>query len=174
VRRLSPSIEARLGSNSLTTEPDKQQIELIGTAALSVALIRRGFEIARPLRDHGIDLVIFFDAPGRVFSALPMQVKVHGAAALMIEHKYEGFDGLVYAIVWDALSKPRFFFFDHNEAVTLIPEVVLSKDTWTGPDGHQTWTKAPRWLKEKLEPFEARWDWLHSRLVAMRPAPFSN
>jgi hypothetical protein len=52
---------------------DEQQIELIGTAALSAALIREGFEIAHPVRDHGIDLIVFSDAPGLPFSAIPIQ-----------------------------------------------------------------------------------------------------
>lgn len=89
---------------------DEQQIELIGTAALSAALIREGFEIAHPVRDHGIDLIVFSDLPGRPFSAIPIQVKTHSEEALGISRKYEKFEGLVYAIVWKTLTQPRFFF----------------------------------------------------------------
>jgi len=37
--------------------PDTRQIELIGRAALETELIKHGFEIARPHRDKGIDLM---------------------------------------------------------------------------------------------------------------------
>jgi hypothetical protein len=92
-----------------------------------MALVHQGFEIAHPVRDHGIDLVIFSDAAGGLFSALPMQVKVHSTPALMIERKYDRFDGLIYAVVWDALAKdPRFFFLDHQEMMGLMPKSSLS------------------------------------------------
>ena len=74
---------------------DKQQIELIGTAALTTALIREGFEVAHPMRDRGIDLIVFSDSPDEPFSALPVQVKAHTGAALMVQRKYEKFKGLV-------------------------------------------------------------------------------
>src|SRR2546426_8677102 len=88
---------------------DKQQIGLIGTAVLSVALIRQGFEIARPSRDHGIDLIVYTDAPGRRFSATPLQVKAHDRHALEIERRYEKFEGLVYAVIWQGLPSPAIF-----------------------------------------------------------------
>ena|ERR1022692_2998413 len=147
---------------------DEQQIELIGTAALSAALIREGFEIARPVRDHGIDLLVFSDAPGRPFSAIPVQVKTHSEEALGISRKYEKFEGLVYAVIWKALTQPRFFLLDHSEAVSLLPESSRQSDSWTRTDGKAgwTWTTAPKHLQVALAPFENRWDWLRQRLNA--------
>lgn len=144
---------------------DKQQIELIGTAALTTALIRRGFEVAHPMRDRGIDLIIFSDLPGQPFSAIPVQVKAHTGAALMVERKYEKFKGLVHAVVWEAVSeRPRYFLFDHEEAVSLVPETSREKEIWARADGHWTWTDAPKNLQERIAKFENRWDWLRARL----------
>lgn len=144
---------------------DEQQIELIGTAALTTALIREAFEVAHPMRDRGIDLIVFSDSPNEAFSAVPVQVKAHTGAALMVQRKYEKFRGLVHAVVWQALSQqPRYFLFDQEEAVSLVPESSRQRDIWTGPDGHWTWTDAPWNLQERMAQFENRWDWLRSRL----------
>jgi hypothetical protein len=147
---------------------DEQQIELIGTAALSAALIREGFEIAHPVRDHGIDLIVFSDTPGRPFSAIPVQVKAHSGEALGISRKYEKFGGLVYAVIWMALTQPRFLLLDHSEAVSLLPESSRQSDSWTRTDGKAgwTWTTAPKHVHAGLSPFENRWAWLRHRLDA--------
>jgi hypothetical protein len=146
---------------------DKQQIELVGIAALTAVLIREGFEIARPLRDRGVDLIIFSDdTPSPL--AIPLQVKIHSETGLEVfRKKYQSFPGIVYALVWQALTRPRYFFFDHDEATTLIPEASRQTDSWTRKEGHWTWThpKVPQDVQERLSKFENRWDWLHSRLL---------
>jgi hypothetical protein len=144
---------------------DKQQIELVGTAALTMALISEGFEIAHPIRDHGIDLIVFSDSPHQPFAALPIQVKIHTGAGLMIQRKYEKFEGLVYGVVWHAEQDPRFFLFDYPEAMTLLPEGCTNTECWTRPDGHWTWTAAPMNLQIKMKLFENRWDWLRAKLA---------
>ncbi len=147
---------------------DEQQIELIGTAALSAALIREGFEIAHPVRDHGIDLIVFSDAPGLPFSSIPIQVKTRSEEALGLSPKYEKFEGPVYAIVWKALTQPRFFLLDHSEAVSILPESSRQSYSWIRTDGKAgwTWTTAPKHVQAGLAPFENRWDWLRQRLAA--------
>jgi hypothetical protein len=143
---------------------DEQQIEYIGTAALTAALIREGFEIARPIRDRGIDLIVFSDSPGEPFAAIPIQVKAHSGAALAVHRKYEKFVGLVHAVVWQALTEPRYFLFDNDEAISLVPERSRQTSSWTRPGGHWTWTDAPHNLQVRMAPFENRWAWLRSRL----------
>jgi hypothetical protein len=148
-------------------ELDKQQIEIVGTAALTAALIREGFEIARPLRDNGVDLIVFSDDSARPL-AIPLQVKVHSETGLEVfRERYERFPGLVYAVVWQALSQPRFFLFDHDEAVALIPETSRQTSSWTRADGHWTWThlKVPQDVQLNMARLENRWDWLRSRLL---------
>ena len=145
---------------------DKQQIELIGMAALTAALVREGFEIARPIRDRGVDLIIFSDASARP-SAIPLQVKVHSETGLDVcREKYRNFPGLVYAIVWRALSQPHYFLFDHDEAVALIPETSRQLSSWTRAKGHWAWTHpVPQHVQLNMAPLENRWEWLRSRLL---------
>lgn len=145
---------------------DDQQIELIGTAALTAVLVREGFEIARPMRDRGVDLIVFSDASARP-SAIPLQVKVHSETGLEVfRERYQKFPGLVYAIVWRALSEPRYFLFDHDEAVALIPEASRQTPSWTKAQGHWTWThpRVPQHVQLNMARFESRWQWLRSRL----------
>jgi hypothetical protein len=146
---------------------DKQQIELIGVAALTAALIREGFEIARPLRDRGVDLVLFSDDSARC-SAILIQVKTHSETGLEVfRERYAKFPGLVYAMVWQALSQPRYFLFDYAEAVALIPETSRQQRAWTAPQGHWTWThpRVPPDVQQKVAGFENRWEWLRARLL---------
>jgi hypothetical protein len=53
---------------------DSQRVELIGRSKLEAQLIRNGFEVARPHRDRGIDLIAYLDRAGRL-SAAPIQMK---------------------------------------------------------------------------------------------------
>jgi hypothetical protein len=149
-------------------ELDKQQIELIGTAALTAVLVREGFEIARPLRDRGVDLVVYSDAlSARSPSAILLQVKAHSETGLEVfREKYQKFPALVYAVVWQALSQPRYFLFDHDEAVALIPEASRQTPSWNKEGGHWTWTypKVPPIVQQNMARFENRWEWLRSRL----------
>lgn len=145
---------------------DKQQIELIGTAALTAELVRQRFEVARPIRDRGVDLIVFSDASAQP-SAIPLQVKVHSETGLeLFREKYKSFPGLVYAIVWQALCQPRYFLFDHDEAVALIPEASRQRSGWTrAQTAIGTWTHpVPEHLQLNMAPFENRWEWLRSRL----------
>jgi hypothetical protein len=146
---------------------DGQQIELIGLAALTTAMLRQGFEIARPLRDRGVDLIVFSDTFPRP-SAIPIQAKIHSETGLDVyREKYQNFPGIVYAIVWHAASQPRYFLFDHTEACSLIPETSRQQSCWTRPSGHWVWTHpVPQHLHVNIAKFENRWDWLRSRLSA--------
>jgi hypothetical protein len=75
---------------------------------------------------------VFSDSPHQPFAALPIQVKIHTGAGLMIQRKYEKFGGLVYGVIWQALEKkPRFFLFDYPEAMTLLPEGCTSTECRT-------------------------------------------
>ena len=145
---------------------DGQQVELMGTAALTAALIREGFEIARPARDRGIDLIVFSDSDH--FTALPIQVKTHTGSGFMVHRKDERFKSLVHALVWNAQGKsPNLFLFTQKEAVALLPEGKATKAYYSGSNGHWTWHKTPPKIADQLGAFaaERRWDWLRAKLL---------
>jgi hypothetical protein len=152
---------------------DTQQIELVGRAALESRLVREGFEVARPHRDKGIDLIVFLDEPASPFAALPIQVKAYTGTTFGAWRKYEQMSGLVFVYIWDVLRSPRFFLMDFAEAATLIPDRQKLTASWNRTDGRAGWhwTAAPRHVAAALPAFEDRWDWLRQRLVLARATP---
>jgi len=125
---------------------------------LEARLIEEGFEVARPNRDRGIDLIAYLDRTGAGhFAAVPIQMKASEGTRIGAWRKFKRTDDLVVVYVWNVTSeKPRFFIMSAKEAVALIPK--------TSKHGGWSWPKAPRWLVKKLEQFENRWDWLKERL----------
>lgn len=75
---------------------DGQLIELAGRNWLVSQLIQAGIEVARPERDHGIDLIAYVDPPH--FMACPIQVKASsGPSFTAYEQKYRG---MLLVFVW--------------------------------------------------------------------------
>ena len=141
---------------------DTQQVELIGTAALEAELIRQGFEVARPRRDRGVDLIVYSDAPDRPFAAVPIQVKAASEKTFGVFKKYEKFKNMVMVNIWHAISaKPRFILMTYEEALTFVPD--LGGHSWTNNHCY-TWSYIPKSLEEKLVRYEDRWDLLRTLL----------
>lgn len=152
---------------------DTQQIELVGRAALESHLIREGFEVARPARDKGIDLIVFLDEPSLPFAALPIQLKSYSGTTFGVWRKYEGMTDLVHVYIWNVFHAPRFFMMDYAEASGLIPEARKRTRSWNRENARAgwSWTKAPREIASALPGFENRWEWLRNRLEASRGSP---
>jgi hypothetical protein len=132
-------------------ELDTQQTELVGRSWLEARLIRAGFEVARPARDRGIDLIAFGDTATEPFWACPIQVKAASVESFSLDRKYAD-RGIVMAYVWQALSaEPRLYLVPYDDAVTLLG---AARDT-------KSWQEEGRWavtrpsvsLKAALEPF---------------------
>lgn len=156
----------------MVARPDSQQTELVGRSALETQLIMRGYEIARPLRDKGVDLIVYRDETAEPFVALPLQIKSYSGTTFGVWRKYEGRDDLIFAYIWNVLTSPRFFFLTYSEAATLIPEQQKQTYSWTREPMSQagwTWTTAPKHVQSSLPPFENRWDWLGRKLSETRP-----
>jgi len=151
-------------------KPDSQQIELIGRAALETQLIRYGFEIARPHRDKGIDLIVFLDAPAHRLAALPIQVKSYTGESFGVMRKYEGRKDLIHAYVWKVLDQPKFFLMTFAEAVRVLPKAQRQTESWNRTDGKAGWhwTRVPESIRPTLFRYEDRWTWLRQRLQGKR------
>jgi len=145
---------------------DTQQKELIGRAALETELIKRGFEVARPHRDKGIDLLVFLGEPTKPFAALPIQMKAYTGTTFGVWRKYEQMTGLILVYIWDILNQPRFFMMTYSEAAQLVPDERKLTPSWNKPlpKGGWHWTKAPKYVVKQIERFEDRWDWLRDQL----------
>lgn len=137
---------------------DPQQIELLGTAHLEAMLIKEGFEVAKPIRDKGIDLIAFRDITDQDFRAVPIQVKAASESAFYINKKYMG-RNIIMAYVWHVLQSPRIFLVPYDEAVMLLPEKTRATNSWS-EKGIWAITRPGREITRALEQYENRYDLL--------------
>src|ERR1035441_207094 len=81
---------------------DTQTVEIIGRNYLISQLVRDGLEVARPERDHGVDLIAYLDLDetGGGFVACPIQMKAATARSFSLAKKSEKFSRLLLAHVW--------------------------------------------------------------------------
>ena len=138
---------------------DSQQVELVGTTLFEAELIRQGFEVAKPRRDRGIDLIVYTSDPGGPFRAVPIQLKVSTRTAFSLDLKYESFTGLVIAYVWEIHATPRYFLLTYPEAAAVAGDQALSTPSWK-KDGYFAEGPATKKRRTLLETYEARWAWL--------------
>src|SRR5271156_254779 len=97
---------------------DTQIVELAGRNRLASELQRAGIEVARPERDHGIDLVAYLDRDS--FCARPIQMKAASRENFDIHRRYAQFPELMLVFVWD-VEQPlsRYFALAYDEAVSV-------------------------------------------------------
>lgn len=86
---------------------ESQIVEVLGRNRLTDELLRAGLEVARPVRDRGIDLIAYADLSSSVpsFIARPVQMKAASVAGFGLDRKYEKFPNLLIAYVW-RLAQP--------------------------------------------------------------------
>jgi hypothetical protein len=121
---------------------DTQLIELAGRNWLASELQRSGIEVARPERDHGIDLIAYLDLDEQIgdFVACPIQMKAATETVFSLYPKYAKFPRLVLAYVWDVAnsSMTRCFALTYPEALHVAEEVGWTKtDSWINGGPHQ-------------------------------------
>lgn len=142
---------------------DSQQVGMIGTSLLEAELVLKGFEIGRPNRDRGIDLIIYRDAPNLPFAAVPIQVKATKGMRFDLNRKYARLIGLVLAYIWNVEKEPRIFLLTYDEALGILGDAKKTK-SWTA-NGYYAWTNFVSLDRiEALRQFENRWDWLRLHL----------
>lgn len=81
---------------------DTQTTEIIGRNRLINELLAAGLEVAEPLRDRGIDLIVYLDIDDEVnsFAAVPIQLKASTSRGFSVARKYDKFPNLIMAYVW--------------------------------------------------------------------------
>jgi hypothetical protein len=98
---------------------------------LAGELQRAGIEVARPERDHGIDLVAYLDRER--FCARPIQMKAASRENFDIHRRYSEFPDLMLVFVWD-IDYPvsRYFALSYRDA-----ESVAHEMGWTATVGEE-------------------------------------
>jgi hypothetical protein len=105
---------------------DTQIVELAGRNRLASELQRANIEVARPERDHGIDLLAYLDLE-ETFWARPIQMKAASGEMFSVLARYKKFPELMLIYVWNvAQDKSRYFALTYEEA-----EQVARAMKWT-------------------------------------------
>ncbi|MFZ0392872.1 MAG: hypothetical protein WBX09_15900 [Terracidiphilus sp.] len=132
---------------------DSQQIGIIGRQILTANLLAADLEVAVPIRDRGIDLIVYRDrAEDRVFRACPIQLKTASEAVFGLDTKYKDFGDLRIVFVWNAKepSKAKLFALTYPEAEAVLEEMKFDQ-TGSWEKGKYTTTRPSAKLKAILE-----------------------
>lgn len=78
---------------------DGQQVEIVGRNWLTTELVHAGFEVATPIRDKGVDLLV---SPSDYAWTLPIQLKTGRETVFQVHRKYVGMRlVVVYVLLGD-------------------------------------------------------------------------
>ena len=140
-------------------ELDTKQVELIATSWLESILMRQGFEVARPVRDKGIDLIVYLDNSDDEFSATPIQIKSAQGKTFSIQRKYED-RGIVMAYIWGATGdNPTLFLVPYDDAVDLLELIGNAAESASWKTKKQYSTQAPsKKLFEALSKYKNKFE----------------
>lgn len=131
---------------------DSQQIGIVGKQILIANLLAADLEVAVPIRDRGIDLIVYRDkAQDRVFKACPIQLKTASEAVFGLDAKYKGFGDLRIVFVWNAKepSKAQLFSLTYAECEAVLTEMKFDQ-TDSRKKGKYTTTQPSANLREIL------------------------
>lgn len=112
---------------------DNQVIELPGRNRLIDELLRAGLEVAQPLRDCGVDLIVY-SGPLVPFVARPIQMKAASRTSFSLDRKYAKFPGLILAYVWHLAEekKTETYALTYGEALQVAKRMKWTDtNSWT-------------------------------------------
>lgn len=142
---------------------DSQAIELLGRNRLVSELIRAGLEIAFPIRDRGIDLIVYADrsSSDQEFFAIPIQMKGASKKSFSIDEKYEKIPRLLIAYVWGIGNDAHeTFVLTYSEAMKIATDMGYTEtDSWITGRNYAVPTPGKK-LESKLREFQmtpAKW-----------------
>lgn len=147
---------------TLAKKPDTATVEVAGRNWLTANLLTRGFEVAVPIVDRGVDLIVFREVGEDGIRALPLQLKCASAESFSLDRKYEG-RGIPLIYVWNVLSQPTAFMLTYEEALDVLGAQAAATKSWS-EGGKYAITSVGSALRARLQPYEGRWDWLDQRL----------
>ena len=111
---------------------DSQLVEIAGKHLLISRLVSAGFEVAEPLRDKGIDLIVYRGDSG--FKAWPIQMKASTQESFSLDRKYKKTPNLLIAYVWNVNAEEpgnvRLLTFDDALKVMEVKGYAKT-DSWT-------------------------------------------
>lgn len=151
-----------LGQPDMFAKPDTATVEIAGRNWLMAQLLIRGFEIAVPVVDRGVDLIVFREVGNLGIRALPLQLKCSSLEGFGLDRKYEG-RGIPLVYIWNVLTQPVAHMLTYEEAKLVLGNQASSTKSWT-EGGKYAVTSIGKDLRARLQPFAGRWEWLESQL----------
>jgi hypothetical protein len=146
---------------------DSQLVEIAGKHLLIARLVAAGYEVAEPIRDKGIDLIVYRDK--NEFSARPVQMKASTQESFSLDRKYERFPNLLIAYVWNlnANDRSEVYLLTFDQALKVIDVKGYSKtDSWT-KNGYYFVRNAGKELKELLKPYRMQAQSQQEKILAV-------
>ncbi len=142
-----------LDDDPLSTGPgDAQLVEIAGKHLLISHLVAAGFEVAEPIRDKGVDLIVY--RTDGEFVARPIQMKASSIESFSLDAKYESIPNLLIAYVWNVQSPDRndVYAMTFDDALEILHKKGYDK-TASWKEGKYYFVKeAGAELKELLHP----------------------
>lgn len=129
---------------------DTQVVELLGRNWLISQLLKGGLEVSLPLRDKGIDLIVYLDK--NKFVSCPVQMKASTKASFSLDKKYEKFPNMILAYVWylEDANKTVSYALTYSEALQVCEKMGWTKtESWK--KGFYSTTKPSDKLLKLLE-----------------------
>jgi hypothetical protein len=161
-----PDADDRFDTNKF----DGQLTEIAGKHVLISRLVAAGFEVAEPLRDKGIDLVVYRDGEGgKDFEAYPIQLKASSHESFSLDKKYEHFPRLLIAYVWNVQAPERsdVYALTFSDAMQVLVKKGYAKtDSWTKKGYYFVRSAGPD-LKKMLEPYKMTTERWQKKLQAI-------
>ena len=136
---------------------DTQVVEILGKNYLINQLLRAGVEVAVPVRDTGIDLIVYLNKEKFLngYSARPIQIKAASSQSFSIDKKYEKYPHLILTFIWhlDDPKKIVVYGLDYQDAISVAASMGYTKtDSWR--KGKYTTTKPSEKLIKLLQPYK--------------------
>jgi len=159
---------------------DTQIVELAGRNRLAGELQRAGIEVARPERDHGVDLLVYLDLEEK-FHACPVQMKAASGEMFSVYVRYEKFPDLMLIYVWNVeQDKSRYFALTYEEAKMVAQQMGWTETaSWRGEtSGPAGWSvsRVSDELRRLLGPYEITkpHQWRKRLFPNVSPSSFTN
>jgi hypothetical protein len=153
-------------------DKDTQLVELAGRHWLIGQLVTFGFEVATPIRDRGVDLIVYQEQT-KLFRALPVQLKAASYRTFSINAKYQKTSNLVLVYVWDVRpgASSMAYAMTVAEAVGIGDAMEYTK-TASWAKGSYATTNPSKKLISLLAPFASsreRWQMLIRQQASIPP-----
>jgi hypothetical protein len=133
---------------------EKQLIEVIGRAKFIEFAILSGFELATPVRDCGIDCLLYFPfKDGLPNIGIPVQLKCYSSQALTVDSKYDRMGNILHVVIWNCLDpNPTFFALTQRHAMQLAASFEWDKlPGWRNKNGRYDATKATAKITNEIK-----------------------